>query len=151
MTHTFRAAMSLPLLAFAATPLAAQDAPDQAAVVETYANIAEAAYGDALSTARDLDAAIDAFLADPTEAGLEAARAAWRSARTPYMQTETYRFGNAIVDDWEGKVNAWPLDEGLIGRDERALLFNCASGLKYPLEDHSRLLDRHAPIDFATL
>lgn len=25
-----------------------------------------------------------------------------------------YRFGNAIVDDWEGKVNAWPLDEGLI-------------------------------------
>ncbi|MYA88949.1 MAG: peptidase, partial [Boseongicola sp. SB0662_bin_57] len=27
---------------------------------------------------------------------------------------EVYRFGNAIVDDWEGKVNAWPLDEGLI-------------------------------------
>ena len=43
------------------------------------------------------------------------------------------------------------LDEGLIGRDDWALLFNCASGLKYPLEDHSRLLDRHAPIDFATL
>jgi len=32
----------------------------------------------------------------------------------PYQQTEGYRFGNAIVDDWEGKVNAWPLDEGLI-------------------------------------
>ena len=30
------------------------------------------------------------------------------------MQTEAYRFGNSIVDDWEGKVNAWPLDEGLI-------------------------------------
>ena len=30
------------------------------------------------------------------------------------MQTEGFRFGNAIVDDWEGKVNAWPLDEGLI-------------------------------------
>ena len=43
------------------------------------------------------------------------------------------------------------LDEGLIGRDERALLFNCASGLKYPLEDHSRALDRHAAIDFAAL
>jgi threonine synthase len=43
------------------------------------------------------------------------------------------------------------LDEGLIGRDERALLFNCASGLKYPLEDHSRLLDRHAAIDFAAI
>src|SRR5690606_16712080 len=27
---------------------------------------------------------------------------------------EAFRFGNAIVDDWEGRVNAWPLDEGLI-------------------------------------
>ncbi|HUD93115.1 threonine synthase [Sphingobium sp.] len=43
------------------------------------------------------------------------------------------------------------LDEGLIGRDERAVLFNCASGLKYPLEDQSRTLDRHAPIDFSAL
>ena len=43
------------------------------------------------------------------------------------------------------------LDEGLIARDDRAVLFNCASGLKYPLEDQSRMLDRHAPIDFATL
>src|SRR5690606_40623199 len=34
--------------------------------------------------------------------------------RVPYMQTEAFRFGNAVVDDWEGQVNAWPLDEGLI-------------------------------------
>ena len=39
---------------------------------------------------------------------------AWRTARVPYQQSEVYRFGNAIVDDWEGRVNAWPLDEGLI-------------------------------------
>jgi putative iron-regulated protein len=32
----------------------------------------------------------------------------------PYPQTEVFRFGNPVVDDWEGKVNAWPLDEGLI-------------------------------------
>jgi putative iron-regulated protein len=32
----------------------------------------------------------------------------------PYQQSEVFRFGNAIVDDWEGRVNAWPLDEGLI-------------------------------------
>jgi len=25
-----------------------------------------------------------------------------------------FRFGNAVVDEWEGQVNAWPLDEGLI-------------------------------------
>ena len=45
---------------------------------------------------------------------IEAAQEAWLAARAPYQQTEAYRFGNAIVDDWEGKVNAWPLDEGLI-------------------------------------
>ena len=63
---------------------------------------------------RTLKLAVDAFLAKPTEDNLRAARAAWIAARIPYMQTEAYRFGNAIVDDWEGKVNAWPLDEGLI-------------------------------------
>jgi putative iron-regulated protein len=30
------------------------------------------------------------------------------------MQSEVFRFGNTIIDDWEGQVNAWPLDEGLI-------------------------------------
>jgi threonine synthase len=43
------------------------------------------------------------------------------------------------------------LEQGLVGRDERAVLFNCATGLKYPLPDLSRRLDRHAPIDFASL
>jgi putative iron-regulated protein len=45
---------------------------------------------------------------------LQAAREAWKAARIPYQQTEAFRFGNPIVDDWEGRVNAWPLDEGLI-------------------------------------
>jgi putative iron-regulated protein len=45
---------------------------------------------------------------------MQAARTAWLAARVPYQQTEAFRFGNAIVDGWEGKVNAWPLDEGLI-------------------------------------
>ncbi|PRY92887.1 imelysin [Hasllibacter halocynthiae] len=83
-------------------------------VLTTYADIAEAAYGDALSTARTLQEAVDAFLAEPSAEGLQAAKDAWLAARVPYQQTEVYRFGNPIVDDWEGKVNAWPLDEGLI-------------------------------------
>ena len=41
-------------------------------------------------------------------------RSAWLAARVPYMQSEVFRFGNTIIDDWEGQVNAWPLDEGLI-------------------------------------
>jgi putative iron-regulated protein len=89
-------------------------AADPAAVLDTYADIAEAAYGDSLVTAQALQAAVAALVADPTEATLADARAAWLAARVPYQQTEVYRFGNPIVDDWEGRVNAWPLDEGLI-------------------------------------
>ena len=54
------------------------------------------------------------MIARPSEASLRAARQAWIAARVPCQQTGVYRFGNAVVDDWEGKVNAWPLDEGLI-------------------------------------
>jgi putative iron-regulated protein len=85
-----------------------------AEVVTTYANIAEAAYTDSLVKAQALDTAIEALIASPSDVTLAAAKTAWVEARVPYQQTEAFRFGNAIVDDWEGKVNAWPLDEGLI-------------------------------------
>jgi putative iron-regulated protein len=89
-------------------------ASPQGDVLTTYSNIAEAAYGDSLTTAKALQASVAAFIAAPTEDTMKAARLAWMDARVPYLQTEVFRFGNAIVDDWEGKVNAWPLDEGLI-------------------------------------
>jgi len=41
--------------------------------------------------------------------------------------------------------------DGRIRRDERALLFNCATGLKYPMPPVDRTLDRLQPIDFAAL
>src|SRR5262249_62251147 len=43
------------------------------------------------------------------------------------------------------------LADGRIRHDERAVLFNCATGLKYPLPPVRRTLDRHKPIDFAAL
>ncbi len=85
-----------------------------AEVGQTYVAIAAAAYGDALTGAQALQGVVAALIAAPSDANLQAARAAWVAARPAYMQTEVYRFGNAIVDDWEGRVNAWPLDEGLI-------------------------------------
>ena len=94
------------------SPAAAE--PSVKDVLKTYADIAQAGYADLLATAKTMRLAIDQFLSRPTEHNLIAARAAWVAARIPYMQTEAYRFGNSIVDDWEGKVNAWPLDEGLI-------------------------------------
>ena len=38
------------------------------------------------------------------------------------------------------------LEQGLISRDDRVLLFNCATGLKYPMADKSKSLDRTQPV-----
>ncbi|MBA5761601.1 peptidase [Vibrio sp. 404] len=83
-------------------------------VVEHYADLAHAVFSDSFSTANSLDQAIEAFLADPTAAKFEQVKQKWLASRVPYQQSEVFRFGNAIVDDWEGQLNAWPLDEGLI-------------------------------------
>jgi len=104
---------------FLAASVAGTVAPASAEVAAkdisaNYVRLAETMYGDATARAKDLAAAIDSLLAKPDQKALDAARVAWKAARVPYMQTEAFRFGNKIVDDWEGKVNAWPLDEGLI-------------------------------------
>ncbi|WP_226782618.1 imelysin family protein [Oceaniglobus trochenteri] len=109
MTRTLIAALATTAL----TALPAL-AVEKAAVLENYADIAAAGYGDSLTAARALNRAVDALIAEPSAEALQAAKTAWLAARVPYQQTEVFRFGNAIVDDWEGKVNAWPLDEGLI-------------------------------------
>lgn len=102
-------------LTLSVAPVAAYaQAPAEADVLATYADIALAGYEDSLATAKLLDAAIDALIANPSAETLQAAKDAWKAARIPYQQTEAFRFGNPIVDEWEGRVNAWPLDEGLI-------------------------------------
>lgn len=83
-------ALTLPAMARAADP---------ADVVRTYADIAAAGYADSLTTAKALQAAVDALIAAPSEETLKAARDAWFASRAPYQQTEVFRFGNAIVDD----------------------------------------------------
>lgn len=54
--------------------------------------------------------------------------------------------GGATLAAWRAAVA-----DGRVSPDETALLFNCATGLKYPMEDRSHTLDRHGPIDFSAL
>lgn len=128
---TFRGTFAaLPLLAAFVSPVQAASSVSDAegkAVITHYADIAHAVFSDALSTARQLQAANAVLLKQPTDANLQAARSAWLAARVPYMQSEVFRFGNSVVDDWEGQLNAWPLDEGLIdyvAKDYQAALGN---------------------------
>jgi len=108
--------LSITLVAALVLPIQNIDAASitKTAVLNHYADIAHAAYSDSLSTAQRLQTSLTTLAQSPTALNLAAAKTAWKAARVPYQQTEAYRFGNAIVDGWEGKVNAWPLDEGLI-------------------------------------
>ena len=53
--------------------------------------------------------------------------------------------GGAVVAGWRAA-----LERGLVGKDERIVLFNCANGNKYPLADRSRTM-RLAEMDARTL
>lgn len=91
---------------------------DMAEVAETYAANVYASYSDTLAKAHELQTAVDAFLANPSESTLSAARQAWIDARVPYGQTEVFRFYDGPIDNPddgpEPQLNAWPLDEAYI-------------------------------------
>ncbi len=87
------------------------------AVVETYAQIVSATYDDSLIAARALEGAVDALLANPSEATLNVARQRWEAARVPYGYSEAFRFYGGPIDGEggpEGQLNGWPLDENHI-------------------------------------
>ncbi|GEM74641.1 imelysin family protein [Vibrio sagamiensis] len=83
-------------------------------VVEHYADVAHAVFADSATAAKVLEQRVNIFINQPNAKSFDAVKQAWLDSRVPYQQSEVYRFGNAIVDDWEGQLNAWPLDEGLI-------------------------------------
>ncbi|MCB4799955.1 imelysin family protein [Neotamlana laminarinivorans] len=96
-----------------------EETADVADFIETYAEIVSANYSDSYNTAVDMQTAIDAFLADPNETTFVAAQDAWLYARDFYGQTEAFREANGPIDNedllgTEGRINAWPLDEGYI-------------------------------------
>lgn len=89
----------------------------KAGVIENYSNIVLASYQDSLQGVKNLQSEIIKFVNSPTKEGLEAAKAAWLKSRTPYAQTEGYRFYNGPIDKETGpelRINSWPLDEVFI-------------------------------------
>jgi putative iron-regulated protein len=118
--------LPLALAAVVAVALSAcgGDEPPVADAVETYADGVHASYAASLESATAMDVAIDAFLADPTEATLDAAKQAWLDARDDYGLTEAFRFYGGPIDDEEdgpeGLINAWPMDEAYVDYVEGA-------------------------------
>jgi putative iron-regulated protein len=84
------------------------------AVVSNYAAMVCANYADSVATAKQLKSAVDALVRQPSEERLGAARQAWLNSRVPYLQTEAFRFYDGPIDELEGFINAWPIDENYI-------------------------------------
>ena len=114
--------------------------------VATYAAGVHAAYETSAVSAKAMDASIDAFLASPSQASLDAARQAWLVAREDYGPTEVFRFYGGPIDDeetgTEGLINAWPLDEAyidyVVGAEDAGIVNNPD---EYPQIDSSVLLE----------
>jgi putative iron-regulated protein len=87
-------------------------------VVENHAAIVFASYEDSKAQLMVLKQKAQVLVNTPSAAALTEARNAYIDARTPYEQTEAYRFYGGPIDNEtdgpEGLMNGWPLDESFI-------------------------------------
>jgi putative iron-regulated protein len=84
------------------------------AEIAAYAKGVHASYAASAAAAKTMASAIDAFLAKPSKKTLAAARKAWVAARPAYLLTEAYRFYDGPIEDIEGEINSWPMNEAFI-------------------------------------
>jgi putative iron-regulated protein len=91
-------------------------AADQA--IATYKTLVHRTYQLSLDETGKLKTAIAAFVAAPDATKLQAAKQAWLQSRTPYNQTDAYRFYGGPIDNEddgpEAAMNGWPLDENYV-------------------------------------
>jgi threonine synthase len=75
--------------------------------------------------------------------------AAIADAQAEMARTE----GLLLCPEGAATYAAWltALADGQVGREEQALLFNCATGLKYPMPAAGRKIDCRRPVDYAAL
>ncbi|MBL27572.1 MAG: iron-regulated protein [Rhodospirillaceae bacterium] len=119
-----------------ATPAAAADY-DASAQIDAYATLVYTTYKASYDEALKLRSAIDTLLADPTDANLKSAKAAWIASREPYGRTEAFRFYDGPIDFYdadsgeegpEALLNSWPLNEAYIdyveGNPESGIIFD---------------------------
>ncbi len=133
------------LVASSAYSAPAIDEAKAKSTLETYAANVYVVYTDAYQTVLDLQTAVDAFLAAPSEATHLAAKKAWLASRDVWGQTEAFRFYEGPIDDAtygvEGYINGWPLDEAyidyVVGDDDSGIINDAAT---YPVIDGDTLL-----------
>ena len=98
-----------------------EDDEQAIAFIETYADIMQAGYLDALTGVATLDIKIDALVEEPSVETLVAAKQAWLSARDPFGWTDVARVNaGPLGEEAADMINAWPIDESFIDYVEGA-------------------------------
>ncbi len=85
-----------------------------APVVKQYAANLDASYKDTVTQVKALKVAVDAFVASPSADGLAACQQAWLAAHQAYGEGEYSRFYGGPIDQSQGAMNEWPIDESFI-------------------------------------
>lgn len=84
---------------------------DDAQVIAGYVdNVMVPKYGLLATRADELQAAVEAFVAEPTDANLSAAQDVWRATRRPWEQSETSLFGPVDVNGYDPSLDSWPIN-----------------------------------------
>ena len=73
-------------------------------------NVILKTYEDLKDKAAALQTATDALEANPTAANLDAARAAWVAARSPWEQSEGFLFGPVDQEGLDPSLDSWPVN-----------------------------------------
>lgn len=123
-------------------------AAEKTAVVKNYGAIVHANYEDVITQMKTLQTAINAFVAAPTQATHDAAKAAWVAARPSYLLSEAYRFYGGPIDEAEGLINSWPIDENfvdyVIGQEDAGIINQkTGAAFTFPTIDAKVLADEN--------
>ena len=120
--------------------------------IDAYIDLVVSSYARAAEEAGKLQLAIDAFLAGPTDETLKAARHAWVVARPSYLKTEAFRFYDGPIEDVEGAINSWPMNEAYIdyveGKPDAGLIND--KSFKIALDDIEKLNQSKDEADVTT-
>ena len=100
------------------SPTPAPEKATRAEVIQSLtAQVILPGYEAAADSMATLKQSVDALCSAPSDAGLDAARDAWRDARQAWLRTESYRFGPAMDRRSISVVDWWPIDAGKIDRN----------------------------------
>ncbi len=104
-------ALKLIIAAFALVGATAQAATQQEIINHISYNVILATYQNLANQTASLRQAIETLAADPTQANLDNAQNAWRAARVPWENSESFLFGPVDSLGIDPMLDTWPLNK----------------------------------------